>query len=175
LWALRNIGLATVVTLPIAGRLWATERPRSRERSPLGWGFAAALIVLAFTWTSNASNAPAFNLSLYPVTALHQVQNKNLMGRHLFTTDAWAGYVIAKYWPAQHVYMDDRYDMYPKQIVDDYNTIADVAPQWRATLDRYGIDVVVWPVKRALSQALALDSGWSKVYADKTAVIFVRR
>jgi hypothetical protein len=177
LWAVRNVGLATLVTVPIAGRSWASIGPvrvRSQERSRLGWAFGAGLMVLALVWATNASTQPDFNLASYPVTALHQVQEQGYMGRRMFTTDAWAGYVIARWWPQQHVYMDDRYDMYPKQIVADYDTIADVAPAWKHTLDEYRIDVVVWPAKRSLTQALAEDHDWRQVYADKKAAVFVR-
>jgi hypothetical protein len=174
LWALRNVGLTTIVTVPIAGRLWACERRRSDDRSPIAWGFVVGLVLLAFTWASSAASAPTFALSKYPVTALHKVHDDGLMGRHLFTTDAWAGYVIAKYWPEQRVFMDDRYDMYPMSVINDYNAIAGVAPQWQQALDRNGVNVVVWPANRSLTQALAVSPVWTKIYADKTAVVFVR-
>jgi hypothetical protein len=174
LWALRNIGIATLVTVPIVGRACAA-RPRSKERSRLGWVFAAGLVALALTRVSSASAQPDFTVSDYPVQALHVVRNHQLMGDRLFTTDAWAGYVIARYWPAQHVYMDDRYDMYPKAVVDDYDHMANVDPAWRRTLDKWRIDVVVWAPKRSLSQALALDTDWVVIHRDKVAVVFVRK
>ena len=71
--------------------------------------------------------------------------------------------------------MDDRYDMYPVQLPDDYNEIADVRPGWKSTLEKWRVDVVVWPRQRALAQALALDKLWQRVYADRTAVVFIRR
>jgi hypothetical protein len=175
LWAVRNVGLATIVTLPIVARLAAAPRPRNSERSRVGYVFLAGLLALGLVWTTTAASEKGFELNHYPVKAAQRLEAEHLLGKRLFTTDAWAGYLIAKYWPDQHVFLDDRYDMYPKRVVDDYNTIADVEPAWSRTLDRWGIDVVVWSPKRSLSQALAERTEWERVYADKTAVVFVRR
>ena len=93
----------------------------------------------------------------------------------MFTTDANAGWVIAAYWPRQHVYMDDRYDMYPIALMEDYQKVASVQPEWQSLLDRYRIDVVVWPTNRSLSQALrASSSRWTRVEHDSAWSVFVR-
>ena len=67
------------------------------------------------------------------------------LGGRLLTTDAWAGYVIYKYWPKQHVFFDDRYDMYPIALTDAYNKVPRLKPGWDKVLDQYRINVVVWP------------------------------
>jgi hypothetical protein len=92
----------------------------------------------------------------------------------MFTTDGWGGYTIWRYDGAQPVFMDDRYDMYPRAVNDAYDTIAQVAPGWEKALDRYGVDVVVWPRERSLAQVLAASPQWHRVYRDDLAVVFVR-
>jgi hypothetical protein len=174
LWAIRNVGIAAIVTLPVAGRAWVGGKVRHDDRLRLGWAFMALLLCAGLARFSSASSENDFDFQKYPVAAMHQLSVRGLLGDRLYTTDAWAGYTIWRSWPQQHVFMDDRYDMYPKAVVDDYNTIANVNPKWRATLDRWKIDVVVWPAKRSLSQALAEDGSWSRVYVDKTAAVFVR-
>ena len=47
----------------------------------------------------------------------------------MLTTDAWAGYVIYKYWPEQHVFFDDRYDMYPIAVTAAYNKVLSLQPR----------------------------------------------
>lgn len=174
LWAERNIGLAVLFTLPIAARSVATTRPRADGRSPLS---AIALGVLLLLITASgiaAAGQPNFQVGSYPSTAMTYVQSHDLLGRRLFTTDAWAGYTILRFWPQQRVFMDDRYDMYPTALVDDYTDVADGHPNWERVLDAHRVQVIVWQPKRALSQLLAQSSHWRRVHADTTAVVYVR-
>ena len=98
---------------------------------------------------------PDFQVRSYPSVAMTYVQTHGLLGQRLFTTDAWAGYDILRFWPHQRVFLDDRYDMYPIQVIDDYTDVADGHPNWEQVLDKYRVQVVVWQPKRALSQLLA--------------------
>ena len=122
----------------------------------------------------SAAGQRDYDLHKYPVAAMERMEDERLLGKRMFTTDAWGGYTIWRYWPAQRVFMDDRYDMYPVELVEDYNEIADVKPAWRETLDRWEVEVVLWPKERALTQVLAEDEGWTRVYGDKTAVLYAR-
>jgi hypothetical protein len=146
----------------------------SDDRLRLGWAFLGIFVLCAAMQVSTALRQPDFDLHTYPVAAMQQMDRQHLLGHRMYTTDAWAGYTIAKYWPRQHVFMDDRYDMYPKSVVDDYGTIANVKPAWSKTLDKWHIDVVVWPRDRSLSQALAENPHWHRIHADKVAVVYVR-
>jgi hypothetical protein len=122
-----------------------------------------------------AAGQPNFQLVSYPTTSMTYLQTHDLIGRRLFTTDAWAGYTILRFWPQQRVFLDDRYDMYPKALVDDYTDVADGHPNWERVLDEHRVQVIVWQPKRALSQLLAQSSHWQRVHADRTAVVYVRR
>jgi hypothetical protein len=175
LWAVRNVGIASLITLPVAARAFRAERPRVDERARVAWAFAAVLVVAFVLQGISAAGEADYDLHKYPVRAMQEMQRDGLLGNRLYTTDAWGGYTVWRYSGEQPVFMDDRYDMYPVSLPADYNEIADVKPGWRRTLDRWQIDVVLWPRERALTQALAIDPGWKQVYADKTAVVFVRR
>ena len=83
--------------------------------------------------------------------------------------------MLAAHYPKQHVFMDDRYDMYPIPLIDDYQKIAGGYPEWSSVLDKYKIRVVIWPRTRSLSQLLAESPEWSKIYGDKDWVVFERR
>ena len=174
LWALRNIAIATLVMLPVVARALATDSDRRDDRLPVGWVAGAVLIAFAGAWTVNAGRQNDYDLSSYPVAAMRSVEERGALGGRLFTTDAWAGYTIAKYWPEQSVFMDDRYDTYPEDLVADYVKIADLQPGWSSLLDEYDIETVVWPRKRGLTQALALKAGWVEVHRDDVAVVFAR-
>lgn len=175
LWAMRNIGIATIVMIPVAARSVAAEADRPFERSALGWVVAVGLIVFAATSTLNASGSGDYDLRGYPVAAMREVEEQGYLGGRLFTTDAWAGYEIAEYWPEQRVFLDDRYDTYPRRVVEDYDVAATVKPEWSEILDEYRVEVVVWPRDRALTQVLAEAEGWVRIHADEVAAVFVRR
>jgi hypothetical protein len=174
LWAERNIGLAVLFTLPIASRAVATSHIRVDNRSRLS---AVALLVVVSLFAVSGVSAigqPNFQVGSYPTASMTYLQDHGLLGERLFTTDAWAGYTILRFWPKQSVFLDDRYDMYPKQIVADYTDVADGHPNWERVLDRYHVQVIVWQRKRALSQLLAESSHWRRLHSDDVAVVFVR-
>ncbi|MDQ1467744.1 MAG: hypothetical protein QOH10_2159 [Actinomycetota bacterium] len=174
LWAERNIGLAVLFTMPIAARAVATQRTRANSRSPAA--AVALLVVVSLFAVSgiNAASQPDFQVGGYPAEAMTYLQAHDLLGKRLFTTDAWAGYTILRFWPQQRVFLDDRYDMYPTPLIADYTDVANGAPRWEHVLDGAGVQVVVWQPKRALSQLLAESPHWRRVHTDKNATVFVR-
>jgi hypothetical protein len=174
LWAERNIGLAVLFTLPIAARLFATTRKRPDSRSPASAIALAVVLSLIVISGVGAAGQPNFQVGSYPSKAMTYVQSHDLLGKRLFTTDAWAGYTILRFWPEQRVFMDDRYDMYPTALVEDYTDVADGHPNWEQVLDKYRVQVIVWQPKRALSQLLAQSRNWHRVHADRTAVVYER-
>jgi hypothetical protein len=173
LWAARNVGIATIATVPIAARAVAGA-PRSAERTRLSLYAAGLLLVLGAVFLLNAADEPDYDLDRYPVAALAALDEQDLLGRRMFTTDGWNGYAILAYWPRQHVFQDDRYDMFPDAVLDAYDEIAGVRPDWRDELDEWRIDVVVWPAEAPLTSALRLLPEWEVVHEDDDAVAFLR-
>lgn len=174
-YAQRNIALAPLVTLPVIARLVAMAKPRAVTGGRLNWAVLMVLGISAVMFTGNVLARPAYGTEpRYPVNALRWADRHQLLGRHLLTTDAWAAYVIRDYWPRQRVFVDDRYDMYPKQVMYDYFHLMAADPSWHAITDRYGVDVVVWQPNGVLTQVLAADPQWHRVYADRTAVVLTR-
>jgi hypothetical protein len=183
LWALRNVALAPLVCLPIAARAVAVDPadPRSEEskagerRTPLGWALALVLVVVATSLGIRASGEPNFALKSYPVAAMNAVQHQGLLGKRLLTDDADAGYVILAYYPQQKVFIDDRYDMYPRPVINAFFALEQGAPGWSKRLDHYGVDVIVWNRQKPLAQYLAQDTAhWHRTYRDSDYVVYVR-
>lgn len=180
-WAVRNVAIAVAVTVPVVGR--AVRPQRQPDAAPIDheerYGTATPFLVVLVCLVSvllvaRAAVQPDFNLKRYPVSALHALDVEHRLGGRLLTTDAWAGYVIYKYWPEQHVFFDDRYDMYPIALTDAYNKVLGLKPGWEQVLDTYRIDIVVWPQDGAVVQVLEHLPGWKLLRTDKVAATFIR-
>jgi hypothetical protein len=118
--------------------------------------------------------------------------------QNVFVYYDWGGYAIWKLYPGSRVFVDGRADLYvrdndlsdndPSNNVRDHarNRSDDDAPLlqfqtavrlhagWRDVLDRWNVSAVLIPPSTALAQALPLDSGWRREFADSQAVLFVR-
>ena len=173
-WAQRNIALSPLVGVAAAARCVGRDEYRPPADSPLNRLVAVALVGLGLVWTAQAAGQPDFDTSTYPVTALHWVADHGLLGQRLMTTDAWAGYVILRWWPQQKVFVDDRYDMYPKPLLEDFIRFDDADRRWREILDRWRIDVVVWRADSTIVRLMEAGPGWNEVYRDKKAVVLTR-
>ena len=173
-WAQRNIALSPLVGVAVAARCVARDEFRPSSDSPLNRILAVALLALGLLWTAQAAGKPDFDNSRYPVAALRWVEEQGLLGRRLMTDDAWGGYLILNYWPKQKVFVDDRYDMYPRRVLEDFIAFSDADGRWREILDRTGIEVVVWPATATVVRLMEGDPGWTAVHRDDRAVVFVR-
>jgi beta-lactamase class A len=173
-WAQRNIALSPLVGVAAAARCVARPASRPDSGSAINRIVAAALIGLGLLWTVQAAGQPDFDYSKYPVSAMTWVADHGLLGRRLMTDDAWGGYVILRYWPKQTVFVDDRYDMYPRSVIDDFFRFSDADGRWREILDRNRIDVVVWPAGALIVGDMEQDPGWTVVHRDRRAVVLTR-
>lgn len=176
LWARRNIAVVPLVTLPIAARAVAVQVPARRSSlSPLaGWGFAAVLGAAFVALTLSAVAEDDYDLDIYPVDAVSFLDDEALTGSRIYTTDVWSGYLIARSWPDQQVFMDDRFDMYPRDVYDDYVEVIHVGEDWSEVLDRRDVDVVMVPVGEPLNQVLDESPAWTRVFDDDTAKVYER-
>jgi hypothetical protein len=189
LWALRNIGIAAVVTLPALARAVAPDPDQpTRVATPLDAAsvarpideartarlFLTAVVGLGLLLTLGLVRQPSFDTRAFSVRAWEAVQHAGLEGHNLLTTDANAAYVQLRAWPHQRTFMDDRYDMFPSRVVKDYDELLAGGPRWRRILDQYRVDVVIWPRTKPLTSLLAEDHRWRVVHRDKDWVAFAR-
>lgn len=176
LWARRNIAVVPLVTLPIAARAVAVNTTARRSTlSPVaGWGFAAVLAVAFVALTASAVAEDDFDLDIYPVEATMFLEEEGRTGEKIYTTDVWSGYLIARSWPEQQVFMDDRFDMYPRAVYDDYVEVIHVGEDWSEVLDRREVEVVMVPTGEAVNQVLDLSPEWSLVFEDERANVYER-
>lgn len=175
LWALRNVALAPLVCLPVAARVVAAPSRLREAASPrLAWAFAGVLVAMMVVIGVRAAQSPSFALDSYPVRAMEAIDEQGLLGKRLLTDDADAGYVILRYWPEQRVFMDDRFDMYPMSVIDDFSTVNAGQAGWARVLDDRDVEVVLWGRDRALSQVLLERDDWQVVHRDRDFYVFGR-
>jgi hypothetical protein len=174
LWAQRNVGLAAIVGLPIVARCFAGER-RTEDANPLFVrSVSVSLVALTALFTATAISEPDFDLRTYPTKAFEFLDDEGRIGERIFTSDRDGGFVIAKYWPDQTVFLDDRFDMYPPAVVEEYEDVAKVRANWSKVLDKYLVTLVVWERTSALTQLLDESDRWQRIYTDKDYVVFER-
>lgn len=175
LWALRNISVAVVVTAPLVARAVARDQERPDVLAPrLHAVLLATLAGFAALAVADIVVSEDYDLGAFSVGALDELGTAEWDDMRVVTSDGDAAYVIWRQWPDRTVFFDDRVDMYPIRVVDDYRTLSRVQDGWAEVLDDYQIDAVVWPTDRALAQALAASPGWDLVDEIDDASIFVR-
>jgi hypothetical protein len=176
-WALRNIAIAPIVGLPVLARAVAVSAPRVPPRpntAALHRVCAAILVALIGVIGLRAAAQPDFRLTDQPVAAMASIERQELLGRNLLTDDADAGYVLLRYWPDQRVFMDDRFDMYPRAVIRDFMTVSNGQPGWDRVLRDRDVEVIVWGHDRLLSELLRQSGDWKIVHSDARDDVFVR-
>jgi hypothetical protein len=174
----RNIVAGSLVMVPgIAagladlGSLDGTERRFLYRPVAMLLCAGAAIVVL-----SQLHNPLLKVNSGYPVQAVRQAEAWGLVGpeHRLVTQDFVGNYLESRYGTAANVFIDDRYDMYPKSLVLDYAALLGGRPTWEAILDRYQADAVLWDASLPLASLLQESADWRVVYVDKTWILAVR-
>ncbi len=175
LWAVRNVAIAPLIGLPVVARAFARDEEKPSELSRSLVTVAITVLVLAgLAMGVQASSEKTFDFSTYPVASMQYVRNHDLIGRNLLTTDAAAGYVILEDFPQQKVFIDDRYDMYPRSVIFDYFDLTAGKPGWSDALDKYDVDVIVWGKQTSLAALLDQSPDWQRVHRDATDAVWVR-
>jgi hypothetical protein len=174
LWAQRNVGISAVMILPVVARAFRAPARADDAHPRFVAGCSILLAGLFLAFTGAAMSEPDFDLRGYPTKAMEFLDEQGRIGEPIFTTDRNAGFVIAKYWPRQQVFLDDRFDMYPGSLVEEYEKVTDARPEWAAVLAKYDIGLVVWERRAALTQLLAESDAWRRIYADDEYVIVER-
>ncbi len=175
LWAVRNVAIAPLIGLPVVARAFARDEEKPSELSRTMVVAAISVLVFAAALMGyQASTETNFNFSTYPVASMRYLERHDLIGKHLLTTDAAAGYVILHDWPQQKVFIDDRYDMYPTSVIYDYFDLTGAKPGWSKVLDKYDVDVIVWGKDTTLAEMLDHSDQWKRVHRDATDAVWVR-
>lgn len=164
-----------------------SERMGAQEMQLRGHLWPVAGVVLAFAICLRGGAVGSrqvvraeFDPTRVPVAAVSFLQRENVLEppitEPVFSTDAWGGYLIYVMYPGRKVVVDDRHDLYGSERIQQYVTMIQGAPGWRALLKDWQIRTALLPTDSTLANLLReLPQEWRVAYEDKVAVVFETR
>lgn len=166
LLAVRNINPAAVVLLACAAPS-LSALPGSldgRSANVVSRGVAAASAALFGLVAVYAFITPGIDYRTYPVLEVDWLEAEGLVaqpGINLVHRDTTGNYLELRFGDDARVFMDDRYDMYPMQIIDDHAELY-FGGDFEEILGRYEADAVLWESDGDFADWLrSADSAWT--------------
>jgi hypothetical protein len=115
-----------------------------------------------------------FRENFFPVRATEFIRSQHIHN-HLFSTDAWSGYLIYRLYPETKLYIDDRHDFYGADYIQEFVRARQAHWTWRQVLDKYQIQWVLIPTDIPLAGVLKESRDWRVEFDDGMAIVFSRR
>lgn len=172
----RNQLVMVLVTSVVLSGLLPEVLPRLDTLRRSTFGVARVAVAgLAVGAVAIALNQPHLTLSAYPEEASVWMADQGLWGpdSRVVAPDYVGNLRGAQEGRDARVFIDDRVDMYPIEVVRDYRVLLDADPGWADVLDRHGATAVLWRADTPLGEALDRDPGWEPVHRDARWVVFV--
>jgi hypothetical protein len=174
----RNVAVAGLVLVPgLARGFRDLGSVRGDQRSPVSVVLGVAVVAIAVLMVSASLGRPAWDLSTYPVAPLAWMRQQGIQTDQVrtLTSDTTGNYLELLYGTNAHAFIDDRVDMYPASVVNDYVQVEHGLPGWQQILTRRGIDLVVFDRTSALTEVLSDSAAWRVLYQDSAWSIMCRR
>jgi hypothetical protein len=183
--ASRNIPVAAVVlAAPLGRALRRSEHPAGRERKAavpaMSLRFSRVVVITlaaAFLFiTMSIFTTDALRLRSYPQGAVAYLSREGLLRspHRLANQDYVGNYLIFRFGGDARVFIDDRLDMYPVPISEAYFQMQGGGEAALRAVDRYGVDVVIWPRSEALPVLLEETGRWRRTYEDQDWLVLQR-
>ena len=134
----------------------------------------AVVLGLAFAiFAVGVYRAAPLNLKSYPVAAIDYLERSGLRGpsHRIAQQDVVGCFFDLRFGDRARVFVDDRYDMFPLSVSDDYAALLKGNPDSLAVLDRRGVDVVLWDKSLPLVTTLKATGKWQEAYAKGDWVV----
>lgn len=173
----RNVAPASIVVL---GAMAPAVRGLVTDRGPVvrPWigPVRVAVVVLAVLAVASAFRRPAADLTFYPEAAVDWMEAEGLTGpdARIVSRDFAGNYLEARYGTETPVFIDDRYDMFPTAVVDDYRALFRGDDDWPAIVGRWDAQAILWTRDTPLGDRLEDGpDGWRVAYEDQYWLVAV--
>lgn len=174
----RNVVVTSLVLIPgLARGLADLGEITGDERRSTHRAAAIALAAVAVLSMIVAGTGSVYDYNGYPVAAVTWASRNGMLGpdARVVARDFVGNFVEGRYGTDVKVFVDDRFDMFPKQVLEDHNSFVAGDPTWDTILQRYKPTAVVWAPNEPLGQFLAASDRWRVVYTDQEFLIAVPR
>ena len=150
---------------------WLPPYDKSKEHYALNALLIAGVIIAMVHYTPSSNSIEKKVEADFPVEAVSYLNSHSVPGPTL-NTYGFGGYLVGA---GRKVFIDGRGDLYERSgVLADYIQLMMMKPGALSVLDRYQISSCLLLKNEPLAIVLGDSPGWKRVYADKTAVIFVR-
>jgi hypothetical protein len=124
----------------------------------------------------NPSVQQKLDASSYPIGAADWLAAHPEVGTHMYNQYGWGGYLAYRFYPEPNrkVFIFGEAELMGDPLLNQYNDVQNLRPDWKAILDQYKVDYVIFNKGEALSNVLATQPEWKIAYEDNVAVIFTR-
>lgn len=176
--AIRNLTSASLVvvamTAPALDGAYGTVDGRLRGRLPslLGVGTMAGLLLFA----GLVAAGPGVDTSTYPVEEVDLLEDRGLVANPnvvLVHREAVGNYLGFRYGDRASVFFDDRFDMYPLELITDHRRLV-LGGDFEEVLTRRSADVVLWQADTPMGRWLERAGAWDLTVAGDEWLIACR-
>ena len=165
----RNVGPASIVLVgALAPALKGIGSDEGLEPKPVLGLAAVAIVVLAGLAGISSLTGPDTDLRGYPVEAVDWMEEHDLLtpDSRVVSRDFAGNFLEAHSGTEVPVFIDDRYDMFPMDVVEDYGVLNHGEDGWQEVLERREATAVLWDDEADLYDLIEEDDGWDVVYRD---------
>jgi hypothetical protein len=173
----RNIPVASLAMVPVvAPAIGSLALGTLRVGAPVARRtlVAAGVVVTLVVGVGVAAMPHDYDLGPYPVAAVTWMDAHRLVADpavRLAHPDYVGNYLEWRFGPRARVFADDRAEVLSPRLISDYVLgLLDTERDWSDVLDRYDVNVVVWPAGDLVGREIATSSRWlvSNTSADGT-------
>ncbi len=179
LLAVRNIGFASIVTAasiaPFLRSLVGSADGQEKVRvAAVGVGAVGVCLVLA---TFNLVRSPPVSLDRYPVAEVQWLEERSLVAEgdiRIVQRESVGNYLTYKYGAEARVFVDDRFDFYPQDVLDDHIDLV-VGGNFQEIVERRGFDVAIWERDLPFAFWLEASEDWEVALSTDNWIVACRK
>ncbi|HYM06641.1 MAG TPA: hypothetical protein VEU11_08790 [Terriglobales bacterium] len=141
--------------------------------------WAAAFVVLVAISSWGGQWPKDFPSAAFPTAVVNR--NASLLNgpghenARILSQDYWGGYLIYKFYPNRHLFIDGRSDYFGPKVINDYTALRGARDNWEEVANRYKFQFALVPRDWALAGALKRSPEWTLLDKDERGFLFARR